>query len=90
MRRRRVHADRLAGCRIRVYPYVRVVVCDDNSGIEARNRQENVMLRSEYAANQALQTAVRSAGGWMAPSTCVRRKESAFKRLLKALGVRHG
>ncbi len=48
------------------------------------------MLRSEYAANQALQTAVRSAGGWMAPSTCVRRKESAFKRLLKALGVRHG
>jgi hypothetical protein len=43
-------------------------------------------MRSEYAANQALQRAEQPTG-WLAPSRCIRKRQGAFKRLLRALGV---
>lgn len=45
------------------------------------------MSRSEYSANQALAQAVRTPSGWVTPSRCVRRKESAFKRVLRLFGL---
>jgi len=48
------------------------------------------MLRSEYAANQALQSRVQTPTSWAIPSTCRRVRLSAFQRVLRALGVCHG
>lgn len=41
-------------------------------------------MKSEYAANQALQR-VAQPTGWLTPSRCVRRKQSALERFLKAV-----
>jgi len=50
------------------------------------------MIRSEYTANQALESAVRTQGSWVTPSRCVRARLTRFQRVLRALGleVSHG
>ena len=42
------------------------------------------MIRSEYAANIALQRDPEPSG-WLTPSRCIRKRQGAFKRLLRAV-----